>query len=248
MDPDTAIGGAASAFPRTRWSAILAARSAVGAERTRALDALVAAYWKPVYKYIRLRWGKSNEDAKDLTQGFFLRVMEKDFFRAYDPERAAFRTYLRACVDGWVSNDARAAERLKRGGEFTHVSFDFETAEGEIRQLDVPDPHNLDQYFHQEWVRSLFAMALDALRAECEDAGKTAAFRLFERYDLEPDAGLTYDRLAAEFRIPVTAVTNHLAWARRQFRRVALSRLREITATDAEFRAEARALFGVNGA
>ena len=66
-------------FPATRWSLIVAARSAEPEERQRALEILIAAYWKPVYKYIRLRWDKDNEQAKDLTQDFFLRLLEKDF-------------------------------------------------------------------------------------------------------------------------------------------------------------------------
>ncbi len=67
MSEDTKIGGPGGRFPSTRWSAVVAARSADTLERRRGLDAIVAAYWKPVYKYIRIRWGKSNEDAKDLT-------------------------------------------------------------------------------------------------------------------------------------------------------------------------------------
>ena len=66
-------------FPATRWSLIVAARSAEPEERQRALDILIAAYWKPVYKYIRLRWDKDNEQAKDLTQEFFFRLLEKIF-------------------------------------------------------------------------------------------------------------------------------------------------------------------------
>ena len=75
-------------FPLTRWSLILAARSAEPAARQRALAILTAAYWKPVYKYIRLRWDKDNEQAKDLTQEFFFRLLEKNFLASYDPRRA----------------------------------------------------------------------------------------------------------------------------------------------------------------
>ncbi len=80
-------------------------------------------------------------------------------------------------------------------------------------------------------------------------SGKTAPFALFERYDLEgPDAAqrLTYGRLAEEFGLSVTQVTNELAWARREFRRIVLETLREVSGSDAEYRAEARALLGVD--
>ncbi len=247
MADDTSIGGASGRFPATRWSAVVATRSADAAERTRALDALLAVYWKPVYKYIRLRWAKSNEDAKDLTQEFFVRLVEKDLLGSYDPARAHLRTYLRTCVDGLVLNEHKAARRLKRGGDVSRVSLDFEAAESELAHAGVPGTGSPDDVFEREWIRSLFAAAVEALRTECEVRGKTTHFRLFELYDLE-DAGRggrTYADLARQFNLRVTDVTNHLAYARREFRRIALEKLREMTATDEEFRREGRDLFGV---
>jgi hypothetical protein len=76
--------GGNGGFPTTRWSLIVAARSQQTEERQRALNTLIAGYWKPVYKYVRLRWGKDNEQAKDLTQEFFARLLEKDFLENYD--------------------------------------------------------------------------------------------------------------------------------------------------------------------
>ena len=105
---DGTIGGDGR-FPETRWSAVVAARSDDPAERRRALDILIGAYWKPVYKYIRIHWNKSADEAQDLTQDFFTRLLEKDFLDRYDPARARLRTYLRVCVDGVVANEAKAA-------------------------------------------------------------------------------------------------------------------------------------------
>jgi DNA-directed RNA polymerase specialized sigma24 family protein len=244
MDPDTAIGGANPRFPATRRSALLAARSGDPAERQCAAAALIAAYWKPAYKYIRLKWRCSNEDAKDLTQAFFARALEKDFFAGYDSRRSSFRAWLRLCLDGFVSNERKAAGRLKRSAGQPLLPLDFETAEGEIRERDLADGADPEQWFHQEWVRSVFALSVDALRGEAEAAGKGLHFRLFEAYDLDEDNRLSYAELARLHRIPVTDVTNHLAWARREFRRLALETLRELTATEREFRDEAFHLFG----
>jgi len=82
----------------------------------------------------------------------------------------------------------------------------------------------MDQYFHDEWVRSLFSLSVERLREECEKRGKDLPYRLFERYELDrdPDERLTYERLAEEFAIPATQVTNFLALARREFRRIVL--------------------------
>lgn len=236
-------------FPVTRWSAIAAASSEDLEERTRALEVLIAAYWKPVYKYVRLKWHKSTEDAKDLTQGFFAKALEKSFFRAYDPGKARFRTFLRTCLDGFISNEEKAARRIKRGGDAQILSLDFETAEGEIGQIEIAAGESPDDYFEKEWARSFFALALESLRSELEKTGKDVHFRLFDRYYLasqDEDEKLTYEHLAVEFGLPTTSVTNYLALARREFRRIALDKLREITVTDDEFRREARSLLGVD--
>jgi RNA polymerase sigma factor (sigma-70 family) len=246
MPDDSSIGPAAGRFPATRWSVILAARSGDAAERQRALEAIAAAYWKPVYKYVRLRWSRSREDAQDLTQEFFARLLEKDFLAGFDSARGRLRTFLRVCVDRFTANEAKAAQRLKRGGGAAVLSLDFEGAEGELARIEPPAPESLEDFFEKEWVRSFFGLALEQFEKECSARGKETHFRLFERYDLDDsERELSYDALAREFGITTTDVTNYLAWARREFRRIALERLRELTGSDAEFRREARALLGV---
>jgi DNA-directed RNA polymerase specialized sigma24 family protein len=245
VDPDTHIGGPQDRFPSTRHSAIAGIRSPDAGERSRSSEILVSAYWKPVYKYIRLRWDKSNEDAKDVTQAFFTRALEKDFFASYDPAQAAFRTFLRSCLDHFLANEQQAAGRIKRGAGVLPVSLDFETAEGELSTYDVPDSLTTEEYFRRESVRSLLTLAVDRLRDECESQGKGLSFELFERYDLDAAGSLTYAQLAGEFELPVTTVTNYLAFARRGFRRLVLDQLREISGSEEEFRAEVRAILGV---
>jgi RNA polymerase sigma factor (sigma-70 family) len=222
MDPDTAIGGPNGRFPATRISAVEALRSPDAVERGRGYEALVASYWKPVYKYIRIKWRKSNEDAKDLTQAFFARAIEKDFLQPFDPAKAAFRTFLRACLDGFLANENRAAGRLKRGGDAITEPLDFDAAEGELDRQPVSTELSGEEYFHREWRRHLFGLAVEQLRRECQADGKAIRMRLFERYDLEEGDAATYEQLAAEFEIPVTQVTNALAAARRDFRRILL--------------------------
>jgi RNA polymerase sigma factor (sigma-70 family) len=243
--PGDEISGRAP-FPTTRWSLIVSARSDQVQERQRALDVLIAAYWKPVYKHIRLKWKKDFEDARDLTQDFFSRVLERDFFSSFDPLRARLRTFLRICVDRFVSNENQAAQRQKRGGEFDFVALDFEAAEGELRGADVSPSQNPDELFAQEWIRSLFELSLEQLRRECEQAGKTIHFQLLEMYDIE-DGGKTstYEDVAKKYGLKASEVTNYLAYARREFRRIVLEQLRLSTASEEEFRKEAQTLLGV---
>jgi RNA polymerase sigma factor (sigma-70 family) len=247
MSEDTHIGGRSGTFPATRWSLIVAARSSQQDDRQRALDLLIASYWKPVYKYIRLRWNKDNEEAKDLTQEFFARLLEKDFLDSFDPARARLRTFLRVCVDRLLSNEEKAAHRLKRGGDVQMLSLDFEAAEGELHQIDVPAPGSMDDFFAREWVRSLFSLAVERLHRECEARGKQTHFRLLELYDIdEGGKDLTYDQVARQYSLKTSDVTNYLAYARRELRRIILEQLREMTASDEEFRREARTLLGMD--
>jgi RNA polymerase sigma factor (sigma-70 family) len=230
-------------FPLTRHSVVAAAQGHDPGERERAMDAITNAYWRPVYKYVRLRWRLEREDAEDFTQDFFSRLLEKDFLAAYDPTKGKLRTFLRTCIDRLFMNQARDARRQKRGSAAVHVQFDFEEAEHELAastQVESPE-----DYFEKEWVRTLFALAVERLRAQCQAAGKTTQFALFERYDLgDEDARPSYAALAEEFRIAVTDVTNYLAFARREFRRSVLAQLREMTGSDEEFQREARTLLG----
>ena len=249
MDKDTEIGGAGGRFPATRHSVVMAVRSADAAERRRAYDALIAAYWKPVYKYLRIKWQASSEDAKDLTQDFFARAMEKGFFDRYDAGRARFRTFLRTCLDGFAANERKAAGRLKRGGGLAFVSLDFETAEGELRHHEPAAELDLDEYFHREWTRSFFGIVVEALEESCRSTGRSLPFEVFRRYDLDAaDGGVrpTYQQLADALGIAATDVTNHLALVRREFRRIVLEKLRELTGSDEEFEAEARHLLGAH--
>jgi RNA polymerase sigma factor (sigma-70 family) len=236
-------------FPETRHSVVRGVASSDEAVRGRAWNGLVESYWRPVYKYARLKWGLGREDAEDLTQAFFARALEKAFFDRYDPAKARFRTFLRTCLDGFAANEWKAARRLKRGGGAPLLSLDFENAEGELRPLELKGEQDVESYFQREFVRSLFGLAVEALRAECETGGKRTHFALFERYDLDEPAGSarpSYDELAREHQLPVTQVTNHLAWARREFRRIVLDKLRELTASEEEFRAEAREILGAD--
>jgi RNA polymerase sigma factor (sigma-70 family) len=239
----------AGRFPATRWSVIEAARSPDGTERGRALDALCVAYWKPVYKYIRLRWNRPAPDAQDLAQGFFAEMLERDLLSRFDPAKSRLRTYLRVCVDSFVLNENKAAKRQKRGGNVQHLALDFAGAEQELggATLDpalIASPDSLEEFFEKEWIRSLFSLAVEDLRHFCEAKGRERTFKLFEAYDLDGDDGISYDRLAEEFGIAVTDVTNALSWARREFRRIALDRLRQICVSDDEFVREAKAAFG----
>lgn len=227
LDSDTAIGGPHDHFPSTQISLLEATAAGLSRE---AMDRVIALYWKPVYRFIRLKFYKSNEDAKDLTQGFFAAALQRDFFARFDPAKGSFRTYLRMAVERFAANEYAAASRQKRGGD-----IQFEPVEDQGAATESPE-----QAFERERQHQLFSLALDDLRAHCDDCGKQLQFSIFEAYDLADAERPSYAELAVRCGIPETSVTNYLAWARRMLREFVTERLRGTTSGARELRVEMR--------
>ena len=239
-------GGGHAPFPPTRHSLVAAVRAEDPLERARAWDALLRGYWKPVHRYLCLRWGARAEEAEDWTQEFLVRAIERGTFDGYEPERARFRTFLRVCLDRWVASRLETAARLKRGGGQQPLSLDAET-----NLAVAPTGSDPEELFHREWLRALFETALEALEQACASPERRVRWEVFARYDLgDGDGGSrpSYAELAAELSLPVTQVTNHLSWARRELRRLVLDELRRQTSSEEEFRDEARRALGITPA
>jgi DNA-directed RNA polymerase specialized sigma24 family protein len=213
--------------------------------RREAFGDIVGAYWRPVYAHLRLTWGLTPEDAQDLTQGFFTGAFEKTWLEAYDPARARFRTFVRLCADRYVMNWKQAATRLKRGGTAALAPPDFDAAERGLAGRTAGVTDDPDEVFRQEFIRSVFSRALEAVRRECLGRDRLLDFTIFERYDVDPEDGVTYGRLAGELGLSVTQVTNRLAQVRRSFREHALEALRALSGSEAHYREEAREVFGL---
>jgi hypothetical protein len=149
------------------------------------------------------------------------------------------------CLDGYVSNEVKANRRLKRGGGIASVSLDFDGAESEIARAGAALWESPEECFDREWRRHVFTLSIEAVRDELAANGKASWFALFARYDLG-DAGQrpTYEQLARDAGVPVTTVTNQLAFVPRELRRLVLANIEQITTNSDEFRSEARALLG----
>jgi RNA polymerase sigma factor (sigma-70 family) len=247
-DGDTELGGEARAFPATRHTALSELADAEPARRRAAADALVRAYWKPCYAYARRTHRLSNDDAKELVQGFFTRAIEQGVFGRFDPARGRLRTFLRACLDHHVLHEREKAGREKRGGGARAVPLDPELHDAAD---STPTPEEeLEARFRQEWMRHLFELAVEGVRARADELGKPAAFAAFRRYDLHEgpvEERPTYATIAAELGLPVTQVTNHLHWARKELRARLEAELRASVASEGELAEEWRALLGGEG-
>jgi len=235
-------------FPDTRLSVLRAAASGDADARGAALEVLATIYWRPVYARYRLKWRLAAEDAEDLVQEFFAGAMSGDFFERYDPARARFRTYFRVCADRFAANARRDGQRRKRGGGAVQLPWDVDQLERELAGApDYQSDAEADAAFDHEWVRALFAEAIERLRAATVGTSREIRFILLRRYDLEPEREAErpgYRALAETYGLPVTQVTNHLAWARRELRRLLLERVQALCASDTEFREEAARVLG----
>src|SRR5262245_53975881 len=113
---DTSLGGRPGSFPNTPWSLVARFGASQTAESRRTVEELCRKYWKPLYQFIRIARGRSNEDAKDLVQAFFLWLMEGDALAKFSPERGGFRGYLKMLLKQFVFHQDEHLGRLKRGG------------------------------------------------------------------------------------------------------------------------------------
>jgi RNA polymerase sigma factor (sigma-70 family) len=198
-------------FPSTRQTLL---NNAMRGE-AHGLNALVEMYWQPCYRYVRWRFHAGHEEAQDLVQTFFAGVIEQEIVERFDRGRGSFRPYLRTCLEQSVFKQLTREGREKRGGGVEQVGLDagVQVASGE---------ENPEQRFEREWEREVFGLAVAEMR---EAYGGSARFQIFEAYDLAEELRPSYDELARRFELPVTTVTNHLAWARRELGKLVRKRL-----------------------
>ena len=182
----------AGAFDTTSWSMVLSAKGGGSGTSREALDALCRVYWPPLYAHMR-RKGHSEEDARDLTQEFFSRLLEHDFLGHVDRDRGRFRTFLLASLDHFLVNEWKREHTQRRGGGTVTLSMDFEAAE---ERLDLQAGRSLDPrlQFDRQWARTLLDRVMARLGGEFAAAGKSALFEQLE-------SCLTAQREAIPYRI-----------------------------------------------
>jgi RNA polymerase sigma factor (sigma-70 family) len=239
---DTSLQGR---FPATRWSTIRASGDAGAVTRKQGFARLVTAYWRPVYVYLRLRHHCTDADAHDLTQAFFAHCWEQNTLASFDPTRARFRTFVRTCVDHHVVDHHRSDYALKRGGAWDHVPIDMAQLERDTALIDPALSSDPERLFEAEWTRSLLLQALADLRASYASQSRELDLALFDEYELVGAERPSYAELAIHYRVPVSSVTNRLAAVRRALRARLAENLRELTATEEEYRDESYRIFGV---
>ena len=241
---DTSLGGPGVNFMETAWGMIERARDASPEVRQGGLEELARGYWKPVYHYLRVAWAKSNEDAKDLAQAFFLWLTDRQALNRYAPERGSFRTFLKALLRHFVQHHDEALERLKRGGGRVILNLDDGDAS---RAAVVADPKAKDpeDAFEQEWRRTLMAKAVDRVRRRLLAEGTGVKFRVFEAYYLNgAETQPTYGEIAASLGVKEGEVKHDLADVREEVRNEIRTELARTLSRPEDFQEEWNAFVG----
>jgi RNA polymerase sigma-70 factor (ECF subfamily) len=240
---DTSLGGAERRFPETTSGILDLLRDPAPEKRRALFELLSRRYWKPIYAYVRIAWAKSNEDAKDRTQAFFLWLWEEAVLDRFDSERGGLRAYLKVLLRRFVGHQETALARLKRGGG--HRSLSLEGAVPHIRELES-DPAQADpeKIFERIWLVEIVHQAIDRVRERHEKAGHPRAFQIYEAYDLEQRSERpTYEDLALRFGLPPSEVKTHLCALREEIRSEIRAELSRITVNDQELEDEWKRLF-----
>lgn len=224
-------------FPLTLPSAVRDLSSEDAAQRARSLKTLSLVYWTPVYKYLRTRHGQPRALAEDTVQAFFGRIVEGSALVGHDPARGRFRSFLRRAVDHHVIDQHRRRTAARRGGSLPQI--DVGDAEREL--ATAPTAGDI---FDREWLERVVRLAVERTLEALARRNKPTHAELFRRFHMADEAP-SYDAVASELGISTTDVTNWLHGARREFKRVALELLREVTASPEEFADEALHAFGI---
>ncbi len=201
---ETVASGQGTWFTTTHWSVVLSAREHDSPQAAAALEKLCRTYWYPLYAYVR-RQGHDEPSAKDLTQEFFFRLLQKNRLDQVQREKGRFRSFLLASLKHFLADEWDKAQAQKRGGGQPLLSLDDDTAEDRY-QIEPADNLTPDKLFEQRWALTLLDQAKTRLKEEYAQAGKADFYerlRVFEAAD--PDAP-TYAQVAAEFGLTESAV------------------------------------------
>jgi RNA polymerase sigma-70 factor (ECF subfamily) len=242
VSTDTSIGGPRRDFPSTSWTLI---RKAKGAGRE-PLERLIYLYWKPAYYYIRAAGRRSVEDAKDLTQEFFARLVERRDWERLSPERGSFRGFLKRSLKNFLIDASRREQARKPSGAFL---FRFEECKDEAGPSTDPE-----ETFDRAWTATLLADAVRELEARLRREGSANLFDVFRLYCLPGNPGettrflrsgeTTYAGVAEKLGLRETDVRKRLSRCRAVLREIVLERIREYAGDPSDVRAEFERIVG----
>ena len=230
-------------FETTHWSVVLLAGQADSLRASESLEKLCRAYWPPLYTYIR-RQGHSPADAQDLTQAFFAKLLEKNFWARADRQKGRFRTFLLTALRQFLADRRDWVRAAKRGGKLSFISFDEQAGDEQFMDQNL----SCEQQFDRQWARTVLEQARSRLRQECIASGKS---HLFDRISLLGDkieSPVSYAVVAQEQGLSVSAIKSAVSRLRERYGQLVREEVAHTVSNPAEVDAEVRHLLSVIGA
>jgi RNA polymerase sigma-70 factor (ECF subfamily) len=243
-DPAKPQAGQRPEFATTHWSLVLRASQRDATGSAAALEKLCRGYWFPLYAFAR-REGCGPDDAQDLTQEFFSRLLAKEFLKMADPNRGRFRSFLLASFKLMMANERRAASRKKRGGDAQVFSLNEEDAEGRYL-LEPADDRTPETIFERRWAETTLARVLD--RLELEYTGHAMRFDDLKVFLIEPKGSTAFTDVAAKLGVTESALKSVVHRMRRRYAELFRDEVAQTVADPADSQDEIRHMLGVLGA
>jgi RNA polymerase sigma-70 factor (ECF subfamily) len=241
----TAPLGAKAWFVTTHWSVVLSAQDSRGRGAREALESLCRDYWFPLYSYAR-RTGHAPPEAEDLTQGFFARLLEKDYLKAAAQDKGRFRTFLLVALKRFMANEWDRQHAQKRGGFAPMVSIDQELAES---RFAAEPAHNLspDLLFDRQWAVTLLERTMTQLRTEYAATGRAHLFECLCNCITKDESAPPYAEIANRLHLTEAAVKMAVHRLRGRYREILQHEIAQTVSTPEEIEGEIRHLFAAFG-
>jgi RNA polymerase sigma-70 factor (ECF subfamily) len=234
------LGGAA--FRTTRWSVVVRAGQTEAAGSVEALEELCKGYWYPVYCFVR-RCGRSALEAEDLVQGFFLKLLQKNYLAQADRERGKFRTFLLAAVKHFLANEQEHAEAKKRGGGIEFIALDAEELERKFSR-ETACEQTPEMLFEKRWAETILENSLRRLRFEFDGGGKVQRFDILKPFLLRQKEA-SYREASDKLGMSEAAVKSAIFRMRERFQTIFREEIGQTVVTTQEIDAEIRHLLEV---
>jgi RNA polymerase sigma factor (sigma-70 family) len=232
-------------FVTTHWSVVLFAQEKDSPQSAAALEALCHTYWFPLYAYAR-RQGHRPHDAQDLVQGFFARLLQKDYLRAAAREKGKFRTFMLVAFKRFLANEWDREHAQKRGGFTPVVSIDQELAES---RFAAEPAHNgqPDVLFDRQWAMTLLDQTMRQLQEEYVASGRAKLFEYLQGCLAKDESALPYAEIAARLKLTEPAVKMAVHRLRARYREILREEIAHTVSAPEEIEEEIQHLFASFG-
>jgi RNA polymerase sigma factor (sigma-70 family) len=232
-------------FTTTHWSIVLAAGETSAPGARQALEHLCQTYWYPLYAYVR-RQGSPPHDAQDLIQGFFARMIEKNYLQDADQTKGRFRAFLLASLKHFLSDQRRHDRALKRGGGKPLFSLDEQTAEDRYR-LEPVEEADPEQIYERRWALTVLEQARLRLREEWNVPGKAELYDRLDAFETHGGQELTYAEIGAQLGVAEGTVKSSASRLRQRYLELLKEEIAQTVAGPQEVGEEVRYLLAVIG-